>query len=87
VRGSAIGNPSSEILDVCHGLGGSAPWAPNEKVAAEVALSVEYMYAFALRQGENALIVIRFDDMARAAKVLEASGIGILRAADFYQHE
>jgi hypothetical protein len=56
------------------------------KHAEAVGLSVEYLYAFALRQGENALIVIRFDDMARATEVLAATGIAVLRAADFYQH-
>lgn len=55
------------------------------KQAETMGLSVEYMYAFALRQSESALIVIRFDDMARAAEVLESTGIGVLRAADFYQ--
>ncbi len=53
--------------------------------ADAVGLSVEYMYAFAIKQGENARIVIRFDDMQRAVEVLESTGISFLRAADFYQ--
>lgn len=53
--------------------------------AAEVGgLSVEYMYAFACKQKKNALIVIRFDDIERASVVLEAAGIGILSASEFY---
>ncbi len=36
------GTPSSEILDVFNRLGGKAEWAPNEKVAAEVALGVSF---------------------------------------------
>lgn len=36
------GTPSSEILDVFNQLGGKAEWAPNEKVAAEVALGVSF---------------------------------------------
>ncbi|MCU0857475.1 MAG: thiamine pyrophosphate-dependent enzyme [Pontiellaceae bacterium] len=36
------GTPSSEILDVYNQLGGKAEWAPNEKVAAEVALGVSF---------------------------------------------
>lgn len=36
------GTPSSEILDVFNFLGGKAQWAPNEKVAAEVALGVAF---------------------------------------------
>jgi len=55
------------------------------KQADAVGLSVEYMYAFAIKQGENARIVIRFDDMQRAVEVLESTGITFLRAADFYK--
>lgn len=36
------GTPSSEILEVFNQLGGKAEWAPNEKVAAEVALGVSF---------------------------------------------
>jgi indolepyruvate ferredoxin oxidoreductase, alpha subunit len=36
------GTPSSEILDYFHAMGGAAEWAPNEKVAAEVALGVSF---------------------------------------------
>jgi indolepyruvate ferredoxin oxidoreductase alpha subunit len=36
------GTPSSEILDVFSKLGGKAEWAPNEKVAAEIALGVSF---------------------------------------------
>ena len=36
------GTPSSEILDVFNKLGGNAEWAPNEKVASEVALGVSF---------------------------------------------
>jgi len=42
------GTPSSEILEVFHRLGGAAAWAPNEKVAAEVALGVAFARARAL---------------------------------------
>jgi indolepyruvate ferredoxin oxidoreductase alpha subunit len=36
------GTPSSEILEFFSGFGGAAEWAPNEKVAAEVALGVAF---------------------------------------------
>jgi indolepyruvate ferredoxin oxidoreductase alpha subunit len=39
------GTPSSEILDVFQSLGGKAQWAPNEKVAAEVALGASFAKA------------------------------------------
>jgi hypothetical protein len=54
------------------------------KVAEAGGLSVEYMYAFACKQKKNALIVIRFDNIEHASAVLEAAGIGILSAAEFY---
>jgi len=46
------GTPSTEILERFSEIGGSAQWAPNEKVAAEVALGV----AFA---GGNALCTMK----------------------------
>ncbi len=36
------GTPSTEILETFADLGGKAQWAPNEKVAAEVALGVAF---------------------------------------------
>jgi TPP-dependent indolepyruvate ferredoxin oxidoreductase alpha subunit len=36
------GTPSTEILEAFSQLGGRAQWAPNEKVAAEVALGVAF---------------------------------------------
>ncbi len=36
------GTPSTEILETFADLGGNAQWAPNEKVAAEVALGVAF---------------------------------------------
>lgn len=36
------GTPSTEILETFSVLGGNAEWAPNEKVAAEVALGVAF---------------------------------------------
>jgi indolepyruvate ferredoxin oxidoreductase alpha subunit len=46
------GTPSTEILESFSILGGRAEWAPNEKVAAEVALGV----AFA---GGNTLVTMK----------------------------
>ena len=47
-------------------------------------LSIEYMYAFTCGAKKNALLVVRFDDVTRAAGVLTAAGIGILSADEFY---
>jgi indolepyruvate ferredoxin oxidoreductase alpha subunit len=39
------GTPSTEILEGLSALGGRAQWAPNEKVAAEVALGAAAPHA------------------------------------------
>ena len=36
------GTPSTEIFEHFHALGGRAQWAPNEKVALEVALGAAF---------------------------------------------
>ncbi|OAM88581.1 thiamine pyrophosphate-dependent enzyme [Termitidicoccus mucosus] len=57
------GTPSSEILDEFNRLGGPAEWAPNEKVAAEVALGV----AFA---GAGAFVTMKHVGLNVASDVL-----------------
>jgi len=42
------GTPSTEILENFDIIGGQAEWAPNEKVAAEVALGVAFAGAYAM---------------------------------------
>ncbi len=54
------------------------------KVAEGGKLSVEYMYAFACKPKECALIVIRFDDPDHACTILKSAGIGIVSATEFY---
>jgi len=57
------GTPSSEILDVFSKLGGKAEWAPNEKVAAEVALGVSFA-------GLRSLVTMKHVGLNVAADVL-----------------
>lgn len=42
---------------------------------AAAGLTLEYMYAFAGRRGEKAVICVRFEDVDRAIVVLEQAGI------------
>jgi len=49
-----------------------------------VGLNVEYMYAVITRSGNNAVVVFRFDDPDRAARLLREAGIGVLSGADVY---
>ena len=57
------GTPSTEILENFDAIGGLAEWAPNEKVAAEVALGV----AFA---GSRAMVTMKHVGLNVAADVL-----------------
>jgi len=57
------GTPSTEILEYYDVIGGQAEWAPNEKVAAEVALGV----AFA---GARAMVTMKHVGLNVAADVL-----------------
>ncbi|MDZ8120394.1 ACT domain-containing protein [Pontiella agarivorans] len=44
--------------------------------AAEI--SVEYMYAFTIKSGENAVLLFRFDDMDKAVTALQSAGFKVL---------
>jgi indolepyruvate ferredoxin oxidoreductase alpha subunit len=57
------GTPSTEILETMHAQGGKAQWAPNEKVALEVAVGV----AFA---GARALVTMKHVGVNVAADIL-----------------
>lgn len=45
-------------------------------------IEVEYMYAFVRKSGEQALVVFRFEDAARAVETLRKAGARILDADD-----
>lgn len=53
-------------------------------VLKDAGINVEYMYAFVQKSGENALVVFRFDEPARAVAVLTGSGIRILDGEELY---
>ncbi len=46
------------------------------------AINIEYMYAFTLKRGGNALLIMRFEDPTRALTVLKANGIKALASTD-----
>ncbi len=68
------GTPSTEILERFDELGGEAEWAPNEKVAAEVALGV----AFA---GVRAMVTMKHVGLNVAADVLFTSAYSGVQGA------
>ncbi len=45
-------------------------------------ISVEYMYAFVRKSGEQAVVVFRFDDVDRAVARLREAGATLLEASD-----
>lgn len=47
-------------------------------------ITVEYLYAFVERRGENAVIIFRFDNADDAIKVLQDNGIRILSGENVY---
>ncbi len=47
-------------------------------------INVEYMYAFANPQGNNAIMVFRFDDLDRAISILNEKSIKIIKGKDVY---
>lgn len=47
-------------------------------------VTVEYLYAFVERMGENAVIIFRFDCVDEAIKVLQDTGIKILSGESVY---
>ncbi len=50
----------------------------------EAGLNVEYMYAFAYRRGDRAVMIFRFDDPDKAAEVLKARGLNVIGSVELY---
>lgn len=48
-------------------------------------LNVEYMYAFVNKTGENAVLIFRFDEMARAVESLQHAGFTLLKGEELYR--
>lgn len=48
-------------------------------------ISVEYMYAFTIKSGENAVLLFRFDDMDKALEALQQANLGVLGREELYQ--
>lgn len=48
------------------------------------AVNIEYMYAFTLKRGSNAVLIARIEDADRAIEVLRQKGVNTLSATTFY---
>lgn len=54
------------------------------QVLDDAEINVEYMYAFAERHADNAVIIYRFDETDEAIKVLQERGVSILGGEQLY---
>ncbi len=75
------GTPSTEILENFHRLGGHAEWAPNEKVALEVALGASYGGGRALATMKHVGLNVAADVLFTAA-LTDCPGALIVVSAD-----
>ena len=55
------------------------------KIEEQSGISVEYMYAFTIKSGENAVLLFRFDDMDKAVATLQSAGLNVLNSVELYQ--
>ncbi len=55
------------------------------EIEEESGISVEYMYAFTIKSGENAVLLFRFDDMDKALGALQKANLNILDSVELYQ--
>ena len=68
-------------------LGGRQPggMAALLDVIEAAGVNIEYMYAFAFRRGEEAVLVFRFDNAEKAVAALKAAGLNVLGSVDLFQ--
>ncbi len=61
------GTPSTEILEYLHEIGGNAEWAPNEKVALEVALGAAFAGGWSMATMKHVGLNVAADVLFTAA--------------------
>jgi indolepyruvate ferredoxin oxidoreductase, alpha subunit len=76
------GTPSTEILEHLSALGGPAQWAPNEKVALEVALGAAFAGARALVTMKHVGLNVAADPLFTAAYTGVTGGLVVVSADD-----
>jgi indolepyruvate ferredoxin oxidoreductase, alpha subunit len=76
------GTPSTEILEVFHELGGLAEWAPNEKVAFEVAIGAAFGGANALVTMKHVGLNVAADPLFTVAYTGVSGGLVVVTADD-----
>src|SRR5208283_2136749 len=76
------GTPSTEILESFSRLGGRAEWAPNEKVALEVALGAAFGNARALVTMKHVGLNVASDPLFTAAYTGVSGALVVVSADD-----
>jgi indolepyruvate ferredoxin oxidoreductase alpha subunit len=76
------GTPSTEILEAFSALGGHAQWAPNEKVALEVAIGAAYASARALVTMKHVGLNVAADPLFTVAYTGVSGALVIVSADD-----
>src|SRR5208337_5132941 len=76
------GTPSTEILEAFDAYGGRAQWAPNEKVALEVALGVAMASAAALVTMKHVGLNVAADPLFTAAYTGTSGPLIVVSADD-----
>jgi indolepyruvate ferredoxin oxidoreductase alpha subunit len=76
------GTPSTEILEAFAALGGRAQWAPNEKVALEVAIGVAFAGGRALATMKHVGLNVAADPLFTAAYTGVTGALVIVSADD-----
>ena len=76
------GTPSTEILEAFSAYGGKAQWAPNEKVALEVAIGVAYSGARALVTMKHVGLNVAADPLFTVAYTGVTGALVIVSADD-----
>src|ERR1022692_870478 len=76
------GTPSTEILEYFSTLGGQAQWAPNEKVALEVALGAAFAGARALTTMKHVGLNVAADPFFTSAYTGVTGGLVVVSADD-----
>ena len=76
------------VTNVCDVVAVNVPYRPGGlakflAVVSEV-VNVEYMYAFPPHRGDNAVLVFRFSDTAKAVAAIQAAGYAPLGGADIF---
>ena len=79
--GFTVGKTEVVALEVPDRPGGLAQILRALDVAG---INVEYMYAFVQRSGDNAILIVRFEEPDKAIQALMQAGVRVLKGQELY---